>query len=288
MKHPAYRRDPPLKTQRNGDGTMANFTTHIAAGTLVAGALGTLTLAADVVAPENVIAVTLAGVVGSVLPDIDLQKSRAGRGMFAGLAVFFSFAVLFTYATKYSIAELWILWLGALIGVRYGLYFLFHKLSVHRGNWHSLMAGLLVAALTAIAFKYVFNRHEGVAWLGAGFMFIGYFVHLVLDEMYSVDITGRRLKASFGTALKFFDNRYPSAAIAMAAATAIALVLTPSPKTFVDGMSSKQMWTELNERMWPQETWFGIFPSKRHMVAGPNPSDAAQPGLETGSINSQQ
>jgi len=267
---------------------MANFTTHIAAGTLVAGSLGTLTLAADVVAPENVIAVTLAGVVGSVLPDIDLQKSRAGRGMFAGLAVFFSFAVMFTHATNYSIAELWIIWLGALIGVRYGLYFLFHRLSVHRGNWHSLMAGLLVAALTAIAYKYVFSRHEGVAWLAAGFMFIGYLVHLLLDEMYSVDITGRRLKASFGTALKFFDKRYPSAAIAMAAATAIALIATPSPKTFFDGMSSKQMWTGLHERMWPQETWFGVIPTKRHMVAGPTPSESAAPELETGSVNRQR
>jgi len=263
---------------------MANFTTHIAAGTLVAGALGTLTLAADVVAPENVIAVTLAGVVGSVLPDIDLQKSRAGRGMFAGLAVFFSFAVLFTFATKYSIAELWILWLGALLGVRYGLYFLFHRLSVHRGNWHSLLAGLLVAALTAIAFKYVFGRHEGVAWLGAGFMFIGYLVHLVLDEMYSVDITGRRLKASFGTALKFFDNRYPTAAIAMAAATALTLIVTPSPKTFVDGMSSKEMWAGLNERMWPEKSWFGIVPRHRHMVARPDDSQSGTNGLETGSI----
>lgn len=264
---------------------MANFTTHIAAGTLVAGALGTLTLAADVVAPENVIAVTLAGVAGSVLPDIDLQESRAGRAMFAGLAVFFSFAVLFTYATKFSVAELWILWLGVLIGVRYGLYFLFHQLSVHRGNWHSLMAGLLVAALTAIAYKYVFDRHEGVAWLAAGFMFVGYLVHLLLDEMYSVDFSGRRLKASFGTALKFFDKRYPSAAIAMAGATALALVLSPSPKTFVDGMSSKQMWSDLNNRMWPQEAWFGIIPSQRQMVAAPNPTQSAVSDLETGSID---
>ena len=52
---------------------MANFTTHIGAGTVVSGALATLTLAADVVAPENLIAVTMAGVLGSILPDIDLS-----------------------------------------------------------------------------------------------------------------------------------------------------------------------------------------------------------------------
>lgn len=267
---------------------MANFTTHMAAGTVVAGALGTLTLAADVVAPENVVAVTLAGVVGSILPDIDLQESRAGRGMFAGLAIFFSFAVLFTFAMDYSIAELWILWFGALAGVRYGLYAIFHRLSVHRGNWHSLLAGVLVSALTAIAFKHVFGKHEGVAWLAAGFMFIGYMVHLVLDEMYSVDISGRRLKASFGTALKFFDKRYPSAAIAMAAATAIAVVLTPSPKAFVDGMSSQQMWAGLHRRMWPEESWFGFIPRKHAVVTAPATSHEQVNGsqIETGTIKS--
>jgi len=264
---------------------MANFTTHIAVGTLVAGALGTLTLAADVVAPENVVAVTMAGTLGSVLPDIDLQKSRAGRGMFAGLAVFFSFAVLFTFVTKFSIAELWILWLGAMVGVRYGLYAIFHRLSVHRGNWHSLLAGLLVAALTAIVFKYVFGRHEGVAWLAGGFMFIGYLVHLILDEIYAVDITGRRLKNSFGTALKFIDTRYPSAAVAMAVATAVAVVMTPSPKTFVDGMSSKEMWAGLNDRMWPKESWFGVLPRNGRLAAAPTTADTWTPApITTGSV----
>ena len=59
---------------------MANFPTHIAVGTVVSGALATVTVAADIVAPENIVAVTLAGVLGSVLPDIDLKDSRpAGR-----------------------------------------------------------------------------------------------------------------------------------------------------------------------------------------------------------------
>ena len=52
---------------------MANFPTHIVVGTIVAGSLATLTLAADVIAPENLVAVTMAGSLGSVLPDIDLK-----------------------------------------------------------------------------------------------------------------------------------------------------------------------------------------------------------------------
>jgi hypothetical protein len=237
---------------------MANFTTHIAVGTVVAGSLATLTLAADVIAPENLIPVTLAGVLGSVLPDIDLKESRPSRAMFAGLAIFFSFAVLFTTADRYSIVELWTLWLGTLLVVRYGLRNIFHNLAVHRGTWHSIMAGLFCAAATAVVFGHVMDRHAGVAWLAGGFLFIGYLVHLTLDEVYSVDVLDRRVKSSFGTALKLFDRRYPYATGSMIVALATAAWLAPSPATFWSGLSSRDMWAGLNERLLPQESWFGL------------------------------
>ncbi len=261
---------------------MANYATHIAAGTVVSGALATLTLAADVVAPENLVAVTLAGVVGSVLPDIDLQNSRASRIFFSTMGVFISFCVLFANAMKFSIAELWILWLGTLIFVRYILHEIFHRVSVHRGVWHSLLAGAFCAVATAAVFAHVFDRHEGVAWLAAGFMFIGYIVHLVLDEIYSVDVLDRRLKASFGTALKFYDSRYPYHSMAMALCAVGVLFLTPSTQTFVDGISSRDLWAGLHQRMLPEDKWFGVIGDSTRMSYAPDDMQGAR--IETGSI----
>ena len=123
---------------------MANFATHIGVGTVASGMLATLTLAADVVAPENLVAVTLAGVLGSVLPDIDLKDSRAGRAMFAGLAAFFSFAVLFTFAEKFSIAELWLMSIGTFLFFRFVVHAIFHRMSYHRGIYHSILAGAVL------------------------------------------------------------------------------------------------------------------------------------------------
>ena len=37
------------------------------------------------------------------------------------------------------------------------------------------------------------------------FVLIGFIIHLVLDEIYSVDVEGAVIKKSFGTALKLFD-----------------------------------------------------------------------------------
>lgn len=265
---------------------MANFTTHIAVGTVVSGALATLTLAADVVAPENLIAVTLAGVLGSVLPDIDLKESRPSRAMFAGLAVFFSFAVLFTEATRLSIAELWILWLGTLVFVRYGLHTAFHRLSVHRGVWHSILAAVFCSVATAIIFYRLLGKPEGVSWLAGVFMFVGFITHLTLDEIYSVDVMDTRIKSSFGTALKLFDRRHWRASLAMAAALVGAVMIAPSTSTFVEGFTSRDMWAGLEQRMLPSSgKWFGIV-SPSQLFAG-HKTEATDSGVTTGSISSK-
>jgi len=256
---------------------MANFTTHIAVGTIVSGALATLTLAANVIPNESLVEVTLAGVIGSVLPDIDLKESRPSRAMFAGLAIFFSFAVLFTCAGRYSIVELWMLWLGTLLGVRYGLHALFHRISVHRGIWHSLLALVFCSLLTVLGFKYILGEADGIDWLAGGFLGIGFFTHLLLDEIYSVDVMDTRLKASFGTAIKLADFHRGSDTIAMAICTVGLLMIAPPVKQFTDAMSSQSMWSGLQSHLLPQDSWFGVIEIKRHVAestptgAGPTP-----------------
>ncbi len=277
---------------------MANFTTHIAVGTVVSGGLATLTLAADVLGPESLVAVTMAGVLGSILPDIDLKDSRPARIMFSGLAVFFSFCVLFAQADKFSIAELWLIWLGTFVLVRYGGESAFHRFSYHRGIWHSLLAGLLFWCLTAIVFKYLLGRHDGVAWLAGGFLFIGYVTHLVLDELYSVDVMDRRLKLSFGSAMKFADFKRPGETATVAIVAALAFMLAPSSQTFLESVSSRQLWVGLHQKLLPSDKWFGVIGDKGRLfgqrpeapaapVTAPQPSmpaSQAVPGITTGSI----
>jgi hypothetical protein len=236
---------------------MANFPTHIAIGTVVSGALATVTVAADMVAPENVVAVTLAGVLGSVLPDIDLEESRPAKVMFSGLAIFFSFAVLFSLDDrKYSIAEMLALWLGTLLAVRYLGKELFFRFSYHRGVWHSLLALVFCALVTAAVFHRLLARDPSVAWLGAIFMGVGYLTHLILDEIYSVDVMDTRIKASFGTALKLFDYRHLGHSAAMAVVAGLVYLGTPPLQGFIDTMSSRALWVGLNQRLLPQDKWF--------------------------------
>jgi membrane-bound metal-dependent hydrolase YbcI (DUF457 family) len=270
---------------RQGGIAMANFPTHIAIGTVVSGALATVTVAADMVAPENIVAVTLAGVLGSVLPDIDLKDSRPSRAMFAGLGVFFSFAVLFSLERRYSIAEMLVLWLGTLFLIQYVAQIIFHRFSAHRGIWHSIVAGLFCACVTALVYKRLLRRDEAVAWLAGGFMFIGYLTHLVLDEIYSVDVMDTRIKSSFGTALKIVDPRHPAASGAMVIALILAFIAAPPMKSFVTALSSRTLWSSLQQRLLPQETWFGAMAVLTDWpLRGSAEAPAAATAITTGSI----
>ena len=212
------------------------------------------------------------------------------RALFSGLAAFFSFAVLFTFADKFSIAELWILALATFLGIRYVAHFIFHRMSYHRGIYHSILAALFFAFTTAVLYRYLSDvRRRGLA--AAGFMFIGYMVHLTLDEIYSVDVMDTRIKASFGTAIKLFDYRHLGHSAAMAAAAAGMFLLTPPTKIFVEGMTSKPLWAGLQHRMLPHDKWFGVVgPIVKRNAATPAPAsatDSSQPDPSAASAPAQ-
>ena len=76
---------------------MADFKTHIAVGVVASGMLSTLTMAAAIVPAEDLVTLAICGAIGSVLPDIDLQNSRASQAMFGGLGLVLAFSVLFNY-----------------------------------------------------------------------------------------------------------------------------------------------------------------------------------------------
>jgi len=237
---------------------MANFRTHVAVGVVASGMLATLTMASSLVPSNELIKLALVGTLGSVLPDIDLQNSRASQAMFSGLALFVSFTLLFNFAWKYSIAEMWIVWVGVFVLIRFAGHNLFHKYAVHRGVFHSVLAAFAFAFGTAVVFATCFGADPAIAWLAGAFMLFGYIIHLLLDEIYSVDFNNNRVKRSFGTALKLTDWKHPKASMGMAAAVVVAFLLTPDSTTFVVNLTNPEVWAGLGDRLWPEGSWFGI------------------------------
>jgi len=210
---------------------MANFERHLEVAAIVGGAVSTALLRAGIVSPGGAAVLWAASCVGGVLPDIDLGTSLATKNIFVGLGVIAALAV----ATGWSgpnIFEIWAACVVAYLGVRYVLKSGLNRVVEHRGVVHSVLCGVLMwfivtSVLSLIDFGSIY------AWVTGSFVFLGFLLHLILDEVYSVDIVGFRVKKSFGSALKLVDRRERWVSVMMAAATIVFFFLAPWPGPFV-------------------------------------------------------
>ena len=94
-----------------------------------------------------------------------------------------------------------------LLFIRFGVGSWIKKITVHRGMIHSIPMAVLAGQLTFFAVTGTLEERI----LKASALAIGFLSHLILDEVYSVDSTGAklRLKKSFGTALKWTNPKRP-------------------------------------------------------------------------------
>jgi hypothetical protein len=173
---------------------------------------------------------TVAGLVGGILPDIDLKQSQPSRLLFSLLGLVAALAWLFANLPAFSGLELWV---GALVVyavVRFPLWWLFHTVTTHRGILHSLIAAVMAGVLmSAVAWQFL-NTTELQSWLLGIFMTVGYLIHLSLDEMYSVDFSGVKIRRSFGSALKPMDFQQIPASCLVLFITGVAWFWTASYK----------------------------------------------------------
>jgi hypothetical protein len=196
---------------------MANFQTHLNGGIFVSVATVLGLHGAGLVEQGATLGYFALGVAGSLLPDIDADASKPVRAFFNVLGVAVAFAMTLPLIGRFLPLEVALIWVGVFLCVRYLIIEIFTRATVHRGIWHSWL-GIAAAALAAVNIVYwMMDRSAESAWI-AGFMVgIGYLTHLVLDELYSVDLLNSRVKRSFGTALKPFSLADPRSTFGMSA-----------------------------------------------------------------------
>ena len=122
---------------------------------------------------------------------------------------------------------------GAYLFIRYVVFALFNRLTVHRGVFHSLLAAVFFALLMKCISYHFLHWSVLHAWLNGLFIALGFIVHLLLDELYSVDLSNARMKNSFGTALKVFSHSNMNASALLAILTLLLYWMAPSPMPLV-------------------------------------------------------
>lgn len=190
---------------------MAAFKQHVTFSSLLgigyAGALA----AAGVEWVHGVLAGCLCGIAG-MLPDLDSPSGRPVRELFGVTAIAVPLLLMRRLRRAGLEPEQMVLVAATMyLLIRFGLSWVFKHLTVHRGMFHSIPAML-------IAGEAVFLAHDcpepyGRITLAGGIM-LGFFSHLLLDEIYAVDMNGATLRfnKAAGSALKFFSKNWGATA----------------------------------------------------------------------------
>jgi len=186
---------------------MANFNTHFAVGASVSAIISSSLLAMEVLEPNHAVVAFAIGTFGSLMPDIDSNSSKATGVGFTVVSLLITILFMFAQAHIYSIVEMLIMGGGLFITLRFAFIEVFRKFSRHRGIFHSIPMALIWGLITTILMYRFFGFDPLVAWIYGILMGLGYMVHLLLDEVYSVDLRNRRIKRSAGTAFKLFSVR---------------------------------------------------------------------------------
>lgn len=187
---------------------MAGYREHISVSGLLGCVYGAgATLGLGFTPVQGALAGCLTWVAG-MLPDLDSQTGRPVRELFAligAIAPMVLMRHLVEWAGDPETALLAAVLLYA--GIRYGGASVLGKVSVHRGMFHSIPALLIAAELTFLGYK---SDDIAVKLLMAGGVALGFVSHLALDEMYSVQWTGIRLKLNqaAGSAMKLVGKNF--------------------------------------------------------------------------------
>lgn len=209
---------------------MANFNTHLVV------ALAASSAAAIVAAELHVITVTDApwmiafGGIGGMLPDIDSGNSTPIKLFFTTLAIITLLTVINVFENQYQPYWLLPMSAAAYLLVRYGALTLFNRFTSHRGIFHSLLTATFFCLLMVCIGCYLLRWDIVHSWLSGLFIGFGFIVHLLLDEIYSVDLSNKRMKKSFGTALKLYSYKSIKASVLMAVFTLALAWITPQPQ----------------------------------------------------------
>lgn len=230
---------------------MANFKTHVNTAIITSGLTATALLSAQHITFSGAIWLWFLGSIGGLLPDIDSDNSTSLDTIFG---IFTLSIVLITvhFISSSFFQDARFIELVVSTIVVYGIMRLivrplFEHLTIHRGSCHSILFLVFIAILTTqFTWKITENhipKSDLIAWLSGGFILLGGITHLLLDEMYSVDLQNATIKRSFGTAIKLADFRNKTLTLVMTLTTGALIYLAPDTENTIISLTD---WSKFN------------------------------------------
>ena len=185
---------------------MADFKSHIAFSSILGGCYGVAGhFYFNLPIETSILGAGLCSVSG-MLPDLDSDSGTPVREMSTFAASVIPMLMLPRFEAFHWSREMMVLAAAVVYCViRFGVVEIFKRYTVHRGMWHSIPACAVCGLLT---FLIVADLDLEIRFFKAAAVMLGFFSHLLLDEIWSVNVRIGRMnvKKSFGTAIKFFGK----------------------------------------------------------------------------------
>ena len=218
---------------------MADFKTHIGTSTVIGIGYGAAGYYFGMPLATAMLAGGLCSVSG-MLPDLDSDSGIPLRESIAFGAAIVPM-MLIDRLQHMGLSNEAIVLAGGLIYliVRFGVAEIFKRYTVHRGMWHSLPAAAICGLLT---FLIASGPDLEVRLFKSAAVVLGFMIHLILDEIWSVEMKGGRirLKKSSGTAIKFWSTRSMWANVSTYGKLAILVMLVVGDDMLMDQFGYKE------------------------------------------------
>lgn len=230
---------------------MANFYTHLS----VSGGLGivgiTVLCGAGLITTNESLCLIALCVLGGLLPDLDSDSDNSINiisKLFSGVC---AFLIMFPFITNFAILISLGLFILSYLVCRFGVFNIISYFTRHRGLMHSVPSAGIFCFLTSIVLFKVFNLSLNFAWLGAGFVLIGYLSHLVLDESMCENLSGEPISRPRGNVFQFFGfkNRQWMFFLGLYTVLVISYFFTPKFDSFAQYLFSEKTGSHIEHRL---------------------------------------
>ncbi len=230
---------------------MANFNTHLNGAFAVSGIAALTIYKTGLIDDSGFLMCVALGTVGGLLPDLDSDNSTPIKLGFNLASFMFAFGLVMHWRDELSLLALMALWLAGYGFMRYVVFYIFTTMTVHRGVIHSVpYMAILGLGLTCLSY-FVMDNALTTSWFYGLFLFGGALVHLSLDEVYSVNLSGMKMKRSSGTAMKFYQHRDKWWYLLLYAVLALLVYFAPPFEPFWEQVHDPAPWAQLRVDMLP-------------------------------------
>lgn len=231
---------------------MANFNTHLNVAFMVSGTLSLAVYKAGLIDDSGFLVCVALGTIGGLLPDLDSDNSTPIKLGFNITSFVFAFGLVMHWRSELSLLALMVLWLAGYGFMRYIVFYIFTNMTVHRGVIHSVpYMAIMGLGMTCLSY-YGLQMPLTASWFYGLFLFGGAMVHLLLDELYSVNLSNMKMKRSSGTAMKFYQHKDKWWYLLLYVIVALLVYFAPPFDGFWQQLSDPTAWAQLKVGILPE------------------------------------